>query len=124
MTTRIMILILACFSAFLIEANDNRAPFVSSSSVTETIKQHKVLPDPADEVWWVPTGKDMAWNNKHLQQLFPSVPVYRDGQVRELNYALSQEVADFLVETPDGKVRFVDFLDSNLNLARLLRSSP
>ena len=124
MTTRIIILILACFSAFLIEANDNRATFISSSSVTETIKQHKVLPDPADEVWWVPTGKDMAWNNKNLQQLFPSVPVYRDGQVRELKYELSQEVADFLVETPDGKVRFVDFLDSNLNLARLLRSSP
>jgi len=113
MKTRIIILIFACFPAFLIEANDNRAPFVSSSSVTETIKQHKVLPDPADEVWWVPTGKNMAWNNKHLQQLFPSVPVYRDGQVRELKYALNQELADFLVETPDGKMRFVDFLDSD-----------
>ena len=63
MKTRIIILILACFSAFLIEANDNRAPFVSSSSVTETIKQHKALPDPTDEVWWVPIGKDMARNN-------------------------------------------------------------
>lgn len=113
MKTRTLILILGCFSAFLTQANDNRAPFMPSSSVAETIRQHKALPDPADEVWWVPTGKDMAWNNKHLQQLFPSVPVYRDGQVRELKYALNQEIADFLVETPDGKLRFVDFLDSD-----------
>ena len=113
MKTRFLVLFLVCFFTFFTEANNNREPFISSSGVAETIKQHKALPDPAEEVWWVPTGKDMAWNNKHLQQLFPSVPVYRDGPVRELKYALNQKVTDFLVETPDGKVRFVDFLDSD-----------
>ncbi len=113
MKTRLLLILLGCIAAYVTEANSNREPFISSSSVEETIQQHKVLPDPAEEVWWTPTGKDMAWNNKHLQQLFPSVPVYRDGQVRELKYALNPKVADFLVDTPDGKVRFVDFLDSD-----------
>jgi CubicO group peptidase (beta-lactamase class C family) len=113
MTIRVLILILGCFSILATEANNNRAPFIPSSSVAETTRQHKVLPDPVDEVWWVPTGANMAWNNKNLQQLFPSVPVYRDGQVRELTYALNEKVDDFPVDTPDGKVRFVDFLDSD-----------
>ena len=113
MKIRLTILILGCFWVLATQANNNRSPFIPSSSVAETIKQHKVLPDPAKEVWWVPTGKDMAWNNKHLQQLFPSVPVYRDGPVRELKYALNRKVDDSLVETPTGEMRFIDFLDSD-----------
>ena len=106
-------MILGCFWVLATQANNNRSPFIPSSSVAETIKQHKVLPDPVKEVWWVPTGKDMAWNNKYLQQLFPSVPVYRDGPVRELKYALNRKVDDSLVETPSGEMRFIDFLDSD-----------
>ena len=113
MKIRLTILILGCFWVLATQANNNRSPFIPSSSVAETIKQHKVLPDPVKEVWWVPTGKDMAWNNKHLQQLFPSVPVYRDGPVRELKYALNRKVDDSLVETPTGEMRFIDFLDSD-----------
>ena len=113
MKIRLTIFILGCFWVLATQANNNRSPFIPSSSVAETIKQHKVLPDPAIEVWWVPTGKDMAWNNKHLQQLFPSVPVYRDGPVRELKYALNRKVDDSLVETPTGEMRFIDFLDSD-----------
>jgi CubicO group peptidase (beta-lactamase class C family) len=113
MKLRLLILVFGCFSMLATEANNNREAFISSSSVAETIKQHKALPDPAEEVWWVPTGKDMAWNNKNLQQLFPSVPVYRDGQVRELKYALNSKLDEFPVDTPDGKMRFVDFLNSD-----------
>lgn len=96
-----------------VAANNNRAPFEPASTVKETIQQHRVLPDPAEEVWWIPTGADMAWNNKNLHQLFPTVNVYRDGPVRELAYELRQEIADYPVDTPDGAMRFVDFLDSD-----------
>ncbi|TDJ34027.1 MAG: hypothetical protein E2O61_11390, partial [Gammaproteobacteria bacterium] len=93
-------------------ANRNAAPFEPASTVKETIQQHRALPDPAEEVWWTPTGTDMAWNNKNLHQLFPTVNVYRDGPVRELAYKLRQEIDDYPVDTPDGSLRFVDFLDS------------
>ncbi|MCP4045150.1 MAG: beta-lactamase family protein [Gammaproteobacteria bacterium] len=113
MKSRLFILILGCFVMLPADANNNRSPFVPSSNVQEIIQQHKALPDPAEEVWWVPTGKDMAWNNKNLQQLFPSVPVYRDGPVRELEYALNPSIADFQVDVPEGKLGFTDFLDSD-----------
>ncbi|MFT5482177.1 MAG: CubicO group peptidase (beta-lactamase class C family) [Halieaceae bacterium] len=94
--------------------NSNREPFTPSSSVEETLRQHKVLPHPDEEVWWVPTGSDMAWNNKNLQQLFPSVPVYRDGPVSVLKYDLRKDIAEFSVDTPNGAMPFVEFLDSDL----------
>ena len=88
-------------------ANNNRDEFQPASSVAETLSQHKRLPAPDEEVWWTPTGKDMAWNNKNLQQLFPTVPVYRDGPVRELAYELNPAIDNFKVSTPDGPVRNV-----------------
>lgn len=93
-------------------ANTNLSPFEPSSSVAENLHQHKVLPHPSEEVWWVPTGKDMAWNNKNLSALFPSVPVYRDGPVRALKYNLNPLIDNFEVDAADGKMRFVDFLAS------------
>lgn len=94
-------------------ANTNQTPFEPSSSVEKNLRQHKVLPDPAKEVWWVPTGKDMAWNNKNLTALFPSVPVYRDGPVRVLEYNLNPKISNFEIDTVDGgKMRFEDFLAS------------
>lgn len=93
-------------------ANKNIAPFQPSTTVEETLRQHKRLPDPTQEVWWIPTGEDMRWNNRHLQQLFPSVPVYRDGQVRPLKYQLNEAIASFPVTTPDGDIPFQEFLDS------------
>ncbi len=93
-------------------ANSNREAFEPASSVEETLQQHRVLPDPAREVWWIPTGRNMAWNNRNLHQLFPTVNVYRDGPVRELAYKLRREIDDYPVDTPDGTLRFVDFLDS------------
>ena len=102
----------ACISISAL-ANSNRQEFQPASSVAETLSQHKRLPAPSEEVWWTPTGKDMAWNNKNLQQLFPTVPVYRDGPVRELSYDLNPAIDNFNVDTPDGSVRFIDFLDGD-----------
>ena len=96
-------------------ANSNRAPFIPSSSVAETLEQHQRLPNPADEVWWVPQGKDMMWNNKNIHQLFPTVNVYRNGPVQPLAYKLNNEIDNFKVTTPQGKLAFVDFLESDLS---------
>ncbi len=87
-------------------------PFEPASTVEEIRRQHLALPDPAEEVWWVPIGTDMAWNNKNLHQIVPTVNVYRDGPVRELAYRLMPEVAGFAVETPSGSMPYGKFLDS------------
>ncbi len=97
----------------LLMGNNNREPFEPAATVEENLRQHKRIPDPAEEVWWTPTGDDMAWNNKNIQAIFPTVPVYRDGPVSELEYKLRTDIADFKVDTPDGNMRFVDFLDSD-----------
>ena len=109
---RLFLLLVVNLPAFPILANENVAPFKPSTSVEETLKQHKRLPDPAQEVWWIPTGEDMRWNNRHLQQLFPTVPVYRNGQVRPLDYALNKSIDRFPVATPEGDMPFLEFLDS------------
>lgn len=107
------LMMLLTIISWQVNANSNREPFTSASTIQETLHQHKVFPDPAEEVWWTPTGKDMAWNNKNLQQLFPTVPVYRDGPVSVLDYALNAGIAAFPVDTPDGEMPFVEFLDSD-----------
>ena len=78
--------------------------FKSSSTVEETWRQHKALPDPAETIWWDVNGPDMLWNNKNLHQIVPTVNVYRDGPVRELAYQPMAEIAEFKIETPDGKI--------------------
>jgi CubicO group peptidase (beta-lactamase class C family) len=65
---------------------------------------------PSDSHWWAVTGEQMGWMHKNTQQMFPSVPVYRAGQVRELASRPMAEIADFLVQTPDGEMRFEEML--------------
>ena len=86
--------------------------FKSASTVEETWRQHKTLPNPAEKIWWDINGPDMLWNNKNLHQIVPTVNVYRDGPVRELAYRPMAEIADFEIETPDGKMSFEGFLES------------
>jgi CubicO group peptidase (beta-lactamase class C family) len=92
-----------------ITANSNREPFEAASTVEETFRWHRDLPT-ATTAWWDVVGEQQAWYFKNLQQLYPSVTVYRDGPVRKLKYRLMDEVADYPVETPGGKMRFIDFL--------------
>jgi CubicO group peptidase (beta-lactamase class C family) len=54
----------------------------------------------------------MLWNNKNLHQIVPTVNVYRDGPVRELVYAPMEEIAEFEIETSNGKMPFREFLVS------------
>ncbi len=84
--------------------------FVSASGVEET--RRRIAAVPKDNHWWSVNGEAMAWNNKNLHRLYPTVNVYREGAVRELGYALDAAVGAFEVETPRGRLPFRDFLDS------------
>jgi poly(3-hydroxybutyrate) depolymerase/CubicO group peptidase (beta-lactamase class C family) len=82
--------------------------FESASTVEEVRRRIAEQPDGAS--WWTVNGEVMAWNNKNLNRLFPTVNVYRAGPVRELERRPMSEIADFEVDTPSGPVRFADFL--------------
>ena len=109
---RLILLLIASLPVLPALANENVAPFKPSTSVNEALRQHDRLPAPSEEVWWIPTGEDMRWNNRHLQQLFPTVPVYRNGQVKTLTYALNKSIDRFPTATPEGDMPFLDFLNS------------
>ncbi len=87
--------------------------FESASTVDEVRRQIEKLPKNAS--WWTANGRDMAWNNKNLNRIFPTVNVYRAGPVRELERQPMSEIADHEVDTPVGPVRFADFLRGDLS---------
>jgi len=85
-----------------------RQEFEPAYSAREALEHHRKV--PSDTNWWAVTGEEMGWMHKNIQQLFPTVPVYRDGPVRVLEYAPMAEIADYMVETPQGDMRFEDLL--------------
>ncbi len=85
--------------------------FVSASAVAEIQAQMRKL--PTDDIWWTANGEDMAWNFRNLHQIFPTVNVYRDGPVRQLARRPIEEIADFMVETPEGPMTFDAFIKSD-----------
>jgi CubicO group peptidase (beta-lactamase class C family) len=109
--TKIGLISLLPVALFSVSAQSTE--FQSSSSVAQVREQIKRLPD--DDIWWSVTGKDMAWNNRNLQRIYPTVAEYRDGPVRELEYDLMPAIAKYPVESPAGDIKFVDFLDSEFS---------
>lgn len=87
--------------------------FSSASTVDEV--RRRIAEQPAKDSWWMVDGEAMAWNNKNLNRLFPTVNVYRAGPVSELERRPMPEIADFEVDTPSGSMRFADFLGSDLS---------
>jgi len=87
--------------------------FESASSVEEVRRQIEKL--PKDTSWWNVNGADMAWNNKNLNRVFPTVNVYRAGPVRQLERRPMAAIASFKVDTPGGPMAFADFLRSDLS---------
>ena len=87
-------------------------PIKPGSSVQETLHQHRALPDPEEKVWWEVSGPDMAWNNKNLHQIVPTVNVYRNGPVSELALAEDPRIAAFPVVTPSGTMPYAQYLSS------------
>ncbi len=97
-------------------ANENVAPFKPAATVEKNLEQHKRLPHPDEEVWWTPTGDDMLWNNKNLHQIVPTVNVYRDGQVKTLEYAINKDIGAHPVAIGDDKTMpFGEFIRSDLS---------
>lgn len=89
--------------------------FEYAENFEETQRRHRLV--PSDDMWWTVTGEQMAWMHRNAHQLFPTVNVYRNGPVRELHYAVDPAIAAHTVETPDGEMRFDDFLSSNHSTA-------
>ena len=88
-------------------------PITPGSSVKETLAQHRALPEPEQKVWWEVSGPDMAWNNKNLHQIVPTVNVYRNGPVSELEVAEDPRIAAFPVVTPEGTMPYARYLASD-----------
>ena len=91
-------------------AQEAAPAFEPASTVAENLRQHRALPDPADEVWWTETGEAMAWRNRNLHQVVPTVNVYRDGPVRELAARPMKAIAGHPVDTPAGETTFDAYL--------------
>ena len=85
--------------------------FESASTVDQTREQISKL--PKDDIWWTVYGEDMGWNFKNLHRMFPTANIYREGQVRLLDYNLSDAISEYKVGTPDGEISFKNFLYSN-----------
>ena len=101
-------LVTSCVSS---DSGSKREVFEPASSVEETFRWHRA--QPKNTAWWDVVGEQQAWYFKNIQQVYPSVTVYRAGAVRELDYRLMDDVANFPVQTPSGSVRFADFLNSD-----------
>lgn len=87
--------------------------FTAASSWEEVQQRQRLL--PTDDIWWTVTGEQMAWMHKNVHQLFPTVNVYRSGQVRELSEAINPAIAQFPIETSGGELPFAEFLASELS---------
>ena len=84
-------------------------------TVDETIKQVNSL--PTDDIWWTVNGKDMLWNFKNLNKIFPTTTVYRKGRVSPLELKPNHKISQLPVKTGNGTMYFKDFLDSDLSTA-------
>jgi len=101
-------LLIACSSDEQVTQAQTAADFEPANTMQENLEHHRKVPH--DKHWWAVTGEEMGWLHKNIQQVFPTVPVYRAGQVRELEYELMPQIADHPVQTPDGEIPFKDFL--------------
>ncbi|MBJ88847.1 MAG: hypothetical protein CMO98_03215 [Woeseia sp.] len=85
--------------------------FVPASTLEEVQSQMRKL--PTDDIWWTVNGEDMAWNFKNLHMLFPTVTVYRQGQVQPLTRNPMSEIGEYVISTPEGRMTFDDFIVSD-----------
>ena len=120
---KLIFLTLSFLSAFAFSEADNvdeavflQAPvFTSAYSVEEAFNQHRKL--PKEDIWWTVYGPNMAWNFKNLHQLFPTVNVYRQGEVRQLLARQDKRIENFSVSVADKEKSFSDFLFSESSTA-------
>lgn len=89
--------------------------FVPDESQASVMEHHRRI--PTDDIWWTVTGDEMGWMHRHVEQMFPTVSVYRNGPVRELANDLMDEIGDVEIETPDGPIPFRRFINSEHSTA-------
>ena len=85
--------------------------FVSDESQASVMEHHRKI--PSDEHWWNVPGEQMGWMHRHVDQMFPSTTVYRNGPVSELEYELVDDVGAVMIDTPDGPMPFRRFIQSD-----------
>ncbi|WP_462248468.1 serine hydrolase domain-containing protein [Ekhidna sp.] len=86
-------------------------PFVSTTSVEEV--RTRIENQPKDDIWWNVYGDKQRWNHKNLHRMYPTVNVYREGQVNMLDVNPNSQIPDSEVETPDGNMTFHNFIESD-----------
>jgi CubicO group peptidase (beta-lactamase class C family) len=84
--------------------------FVPDESQDSVMGHHRKI--PADDHWWNVRGPEQGWLHRHIDQMFPSTTVYRNGPVSELEYSLMDEIGDVMIDTPDGPLPFNGFIQS------------
>jgi len=72
---------------------------------------------PQDDIWWTAYGEDQEWNFRNVHQFFPTVNVYRGGQISELSSKPNPAIADYVVDTPSGPMTFDELMHSDLTTA-------
>lgn len=85
--------------------------FVADESQPGVMGHHRKI--PKDDHWWNVRGPEQGWLHRHVDQMFPSTTVYRNGPVSELDYKLMDEVGDVHIDTPDGPIPFRWFIQSD-----------
>ena len=108
--TPLIFLVLAMFLCMPLSAEISVNP-----TVDETIKQINSI--PTDDIWWTVNGKDMLWNFKNLNKIFPTTTVYRKGQINPLALKPDDKISQLPVKTGSGTMEFKDFLYSDLSTA-------
>jgi CubicO group peptidase (beta-lactamase class C family) len=84
--------------------------FIPDESQTAVMEHHRKIPE--DEHWWNVRGDEMEWMHRHVDQMFPSTTVYRNGPVSELEYDSMVEIGRVQIDTPDGPLPFGRFIRS------------
>ena len=94
---------------------DRGNTYLPDESQAAVMQHHRRIPD--DDIWWTVTGPEMGWMHRHVEQIFPTVAVYRNGPVRELDYELNDDIGKVQVDTPDGPLSFNRFIHSDHSTA-------
>jgi len=89
--------------------------FVPDESQTSAMTHHRKI--PTDDHWWSVRGPEQGWLHRHVDQMFPSTTVYRNGPVSELKYDLMDEIGRVRIDTPDGPRPFGRFIHSDHSTA-------
>jgi len=84
--------------------------FVPDESQESVMEHHRKI--PTDDHWWNVRGPEQGWLHRHVDQMFPSTTVYRNGPVSELEYDLVDEIGEVMIDTPDGPLPFASFIGS------------